>query len=109
MTKEADRELVEFMQAGTRFALARSAFHHAAARIEQAEGQARPLNVMDRLRLEFDAIRRIAAALIVEIDPVNPDNPYQDCTRKERICDYCEQPYHGPGVYCSLRCVEADR
>lgn len=25
----------------------------------------------------------------------------------ERKCDHCGRPYHGPAVYCSLRCATA--
>jgi hypothetical protein len=36
-------------------------------------------------------------------------DPYRDDTSPERACDCCGRMYRGPAVYCSLRCVEADR
>jgi hypothetical protein len=33
---------------------------------------------------------------------------YIDETYPERNCDYCQRPYRGPAVYCSLRCAQDD-
>lgn len=33
---------------------------------------------------------------------------YHDPTWPERQCDYCQRPYRGPAVYCSLICALAD-
>lgn len=33
---------------------------------------------------------------------------YRDASQPERTCERCWRPYHGPALYCSLRCALAD-
>lgn len=33
---------------------------------------------------------------------------YHDTSFRERRCDYCNEFYQGPAIYCCLRCALAD-
>jgi hypothetical protein len=58
-----DTEIVQLMQSGEPIAKARMEFSAAYARIEQALQQRRPISIIEVRRMEFDAVRKIAAAL----------------------------------------------
>jgi len=62
-----DKEVVAAMQADTPLAKARKEFSAACGRIEQAGQQRRPAGIIEIRRMEFDAVRAIAAALGCEV------------------------------------------
>jgi hypothetical protein len=63
-----DRQIVDMLQDDTVWNIARRQFSSGAARIQQASEQARSLSPIELRRMEFDAVRLIAAALGVALD-----------------------------------------
>jgi hypothetical protein len=61
-----DAEVMAELQSGSRLNRARQQFSSASARIEQAGQQRTPLPPIEMRRMEFEAVRKIAAVLGVE-------------------------------------------
>lgn len=64
-----DAEVLEAMRADTSLNRARRVFSGECGRIEQAEMQRRPASPIEIRRMEFEAVRKIAAALGIELFP----------------------------------------
>lgn len=58
-----DEEVMFHLRQNTRLNQVRAVFSAAAARLEQAEQQRRPPTAIERRRMEFEAVRKIAKAL----------------------------------------------
>lgn len=65
--RRTDREVMELMMGNSPFNEARQQFSFACAAMEQAESQRQSLTVIERRRLEFEAVEKIAAALGITI------------------------------------------
>lgn len=63
-----DEEVVRLMKSDLPINLARRELSYARARIENAEGQRKPPSIFEVRRMEFDAVKRIAAALGVTLE-----------------------------------------
>jgi hypothetical protein len=66
-----DAEVMEALRSDTPLNRARKVFSGACGRIEQEGMQMRPAGSIEIRRMEFDAVRKIAASLGVET-PINP-------------------------------------
>lgn len=62
-----DRAVVDLQMRDDLLGRARAEFSSQCARLEQAEAQAKPPGVIDRRRVEFDAVIKIARILGVDL------------------------------------------
>jgi hypothetical protein len=58
-----DDEVMNELRSTSLLNLARKVFYSECARIEQADDQSRPPGPIERRRMEFEAVRKIAAVL----------------------------------------------
>ncbi len=65
--RRTDKEVMELMMGNSLFNLARQQFSFCSADLEQAAQQRQSLSPIERRRMEFEAVEKIAAALGVEI------------------------------------------
>lgn len=66
--RRTDREVMELMMGNSPFNEARQQFSFACAAMEQAESQKKPPTVLERRRMEFEAVERIVAALGIKLE-----------------------------------------
>ena len=52
--------------------------------------------------------RQFHEFLGADLSNVEALTAFRDDTQEERKCHGCARPYHGPGVYCSMRCALDD-
>lgn len=62
-----DKEVMEALRSDTLLNKARAVFSSESARIEQAGMQRRPAGPIEMRRMEFEAVKKIATALGVEV------------------------------------------
>jgi hypothetical protein len=62
-----DTEVMSALRQDTPLNRARQVFYSECARIEQADAQAKPVSAIGRRRMEFEAVRKIAHAIGVEL------------------------------------------
>lgn len=62
-----DEEVMDELQSNSLLSQARRVFYSECARLEQRDQQNRPPGSIERRRIEFEAVRKIAAVLGVEL------------------------------------------